>query len=179
MAATPDLSRILDVEERKKAADLFLALQAAEDAIEAASDAISEEATAVYDAKRAAMDAEYEAKIAALDAEFDAAHGLDALRKARDAAEEAYAPYDGDSPLRLRRDHYNDDGIARCALSGLPLWVSDDVLVGGRAEILRAVVLDYGQRRFTPPFEPDDGDEFDVSEEDDEEAEPARVVAVA
>lgn len=166
MAATPDLSRITDVEERNKAAELYAALTSAEAAIEAALDNIPEETAAAFDEKKLALAAEYERQVRELNAEFDNAHGLAALQAARDAAVAAFAPY-AEGPLRLQRNYYTDDGIQRCALTGLPLWTGDDVLVSGRAAVLRAAVLDYGQG--VPSYEPDDSDEFDVSEEDDEE----------
>ena len=133
--------------------------EAAEEELQKATDAAGEVLYAAQKAAREAFDATvkplYEAHNKKVD-EYDAAsakeQGLDALKAAMQAAQQAYDDHDAGSPVET--DEYGK--VVRCALSGVPLLEDDEVIVDEETgeKILRCLLLP--PRPAEPAYEEDE-----------------------
>lgn len=135
---------------RREAEALFLAQVLAEKELSDAEEALPDtpEVTAAqarYEASQAAISAAYTERDNARNALYEARDAVKpdpSLQPWRAAAQVATDAYD-DHPLTIEEDYDAEDGIARCAASGLPLLDSDELLEDEDTgqKVLRCLVL--------------------------------------
>lgn len=144
MTKTDYLARVPDVADREESARLYEAMRAAEHESRRAKDAQWQaEVSGVAQEELAALRQAYETKRDELSAWLDGERArilgtgtTHEVEAAEDAAISAYEDAPGGSIME------GDDGLPlRCALSGAPLWESDQIVEFGGQSILACVLL--------------------------------------